>query len=296
MRIEKTTVLSDTQVQQVKTLEDEAFLPEGLQNHAFLSNEINFNKDIPCFYLGYEGETLTAFLSVFIPSSAEAEIAAVTHPHYRRQGRFAALFACAGSELLRAGIPKILFIVESGSLSGAAVLKSFAYAEWDHAEYTMTRGTPAEQEPAFDLEFIRLNRDNIPVFEAIITQAFPGTHDNKNYYDETITSATREGWLACKNGKAAGCFCLSVENGRCYLYGLAVDEKYRRKGYGRQMTMFALMQGLEKAQIVVLDVDSNNPAAFELYKNCGFRVDFQVDYYALALQEDAEHFRYKTEG
>jgi ribosomal protein S18 acetylase RimI-like enzyme len=48
--------------------------------------------------------------------------------------------------------------------------------------------------------------------------------------------------------------------------------------------MFALMRGLKKTQTVVLDVDSNNPAAFELYKQCGFKVDFQVDYYALPLQ------------
>ncbi len=45
------------------------------------------------------------------------------------------------------------------------------------------------------------------------------------------------------------------------------------------MVGFALNEGLKKPDKVVLDVDSENSTAFNLYKKCGFQIDFQVDYY-----------------
>jgi len=40
---------------------------------------------------------------------------------------------------------------------------------------------------------------------------------------------------------------------------------------------------MKKADKVVLDVDSENPTAFYVYKKCGFGIDFQVDYYKYGL-------------
>jgi len=80
MIIEKTNRLTEDQLASILNLENTAFKEDALTNHAFLSNEINFNKEPPCFYMGYENNELVAFLTTFIPTSFEAEILAVTHP------------------------------------------------------------------------------------------------------------------------------------------------------------------------------------------------------------------------
>ncbi len=112
MRIEMTNKLTENQITEILNLETVLFGEDALENHAFLSNEINFDKTVQCFYMGYENDVLVAFLTTFIPTSYEGEILAVTHPDYRRRGYFKKLFQCAKETLLLKGINKVLLVVE----------------------------------------------------------------------------------------------------------------------------------------------------------------------------------------
>lgn len=69
-----------------------------------------------------------------------------------------------------------------------------------------------------------------------------------------------------------------------YCYGVGIIKKYRGKGLGKQLMTFILDEGLKHTNKIVLDVDSSNPAAYNLYLKCGFEVDFQVDYYLYDLE------------
>ncbi|HAR86062.1 MAG TPA: hypothetical protein DCR69_10055 [Clostridium sp.] len=117
------------------------------------------------------------------------------------------------------------------------------------------------------------------MFEKITREAFPDLEDSSNFIDTVIYSENRRGYIAYKEGAPVGVFDFNYEEGHAFLYGVAIAIPYRGKGFGKQLVGFALNEGLKKSDKVVLDVDSENPTAFNLYKKCGFQIDFQVDYY-----------------
>ncbi|WP_346915836.1 GNAT family N-acetyltransferase [Clostridium sp.] len=279
MRIEMTNKLTENQITEILNLETVSFGEDALENHAFLSNEINFDKTVQCFYMGYENDVLVAFLTTFIPTSYEGEILAVTHPEYRGRGYFKKLFQCAKETLLLKGINKVLLVVEPKSRSGVEVLKSFKYVELERSEYRMSYSSSKTLIEYPNLQFFQVNNENKEIFSEITREAFPDLEDSSNFIDTVIYSENRKGYIAYKEGVPVGVFDFNYEEGHAFLYGVAIATAYRGEGFGKQLVGFALNEGLKKSDKVVLDVDSENPTAFNLYKKCGFQIDFQVDYY-----------------
>lgn len=284
MIIEKTNILSDKQIKAIKDLEDIIFKEEGLKNNAFLSNEINFDKTVPCFYLAYEKDELVAFLNTFIPSPSEGEVIAFTHLKFREKGYFKELFKCAKEELLEVGIEKVLLAVEPKSKSGIAVLEKFKEAKWEHSEYKMAHDGLEDIPKYPDLSFIELNNSNREIYVGINLEAFPGLEYNKNFIDTIINSESRKGYIVYENETPIGAFALKYDKEEAYVYNVGINSKYRGKGFGVELMGYAIKDGIEKCDKVVLDVDSNNPIALNLYKKCGFKIDCQVDYYDYKLR------------
>lgn len=283
MRIETTNGLTENQITEILNLETVAFREDNLENHAFLSNEINFDKALHCFYMGYENDELIAFLTTFMPTSYEAEILAVTHPDYREKGYFKKLFQSAKETLVLAGINKILLVVESKSKSGIAALKTFDCAKLEHSEYRMSCNDSKVLPEYPDLQFFEVNNQNKEIFAEITQDAFTDLEESSNFIDTVISSENRKGYIAYKEGTPVGVFDFNYEEGDIFLYGVGIATSYRGKGFGKQLVGFALIEGLKKSDKVVLDVNSENPIAFNLYKKCGFQIDFQVDYYRCEL-------------
>lgn len=283
MIIESTRLLTESQTAAVVALENLSFKEDALENHAFLSSEINFDVNFPCFYLGYEGEDLVAFLTTFAPISMEAEILAVTHPDHRRKGYFKTLLAAARAELLGKGISSILFAAEPKSKPLPHVIASLGNPPLERSEYTMSCSKTAGIAVG-GLTFERVTLANRVVFTAITMEAFPDIEPNSSFISKIIKSPTRMGYIAYNNGVPIGVFDLNFKDeGTVYLYGVAVAKSYRGQGFGKALVWQALVEGLNRSQKMVLDVDSDNPVAFSLYKNSGFAIDFQVDYYRYAL-------------
>ena len=130
-----------------------------------------------------------------------------------------------------------------------------------------------------DLFFSEVNYENKKIFSDITLDAFNDLDENDSFIDTVIECENRVGCIAYKNDTPIGVFDYNYEDRDAFLYGVAIHGDYRGKGFGKQLIGFALEEGLKKRNKVVLDVDSNNPIAFNLYKKCGFKIDFQVDYY-----------------
>lgn len=279
MIIEKTNKLTEDQMARILNLENAAFREDGLENHAFLSNEINFNKKLPCFYMGYEKDELVTFLTTFIPTSYEAEIKAVTHPEYRRKGYFKKLFEAAKEILLTAGVNKALLVVEPKSKSGVSVIKTFEDVKLHHSEYKMSYSDSKALIEYPDLQLIQVNNENREIFTEITHDAFPELEGDSNFIDAVINSKNRKGFIVYKKGVPVGVFDYNYKVVHVFLYGLGIATLHRGKGFGKELVKAALIEGFKKSDKIVLDVDSENPRALNLYKKCGFQIDFQVDYY-----------------
>lgn len=283
MNIVKTNSVTPGQEAEIRELETKSFAEEHLENRAFLSNDLNLDRSLPCFYLGYEGKTLTAFLTTFFPTREDGEINAFTHPDYRRQGRFTSLLQEAFRDLRDAGIGRAVFAVEPNSTSGMASLRSFPAVEWLRAEYRMV-GEEENVPPMAEGRTVRpLEAATKTDYLAISEKAFAEEEEGETLADAIIESQTRQGFLLYDRGEAVGVFDFELDGERIFLFGVAVKEECRNRGYGREIVRYALREGRRLQKPVVLDVDSENPPALHLYRNCGFQTTFQVDYYACPL-------------
>lgn len=268
------------QKEEVINLENLAFERDGLENHGYLSNEINFDKEVPCFYLCHEEGKLIGFLTIFMPTRQEAEIMAVTHPQYQKQGVFSVLLKCAKEELRKNQVEHILYCVEPKSNQARYVLEALHVSEISHSEYRMTllQENALKDLPVQDNLYVKkVCLENASDFVRMRIEAF-GKEEEDHVIEEAIASENRRGYLLYDKITPVGEFVMGYED-ETFIYGVAIDKAFRGKGYGKYLVQKAIELGLERGRKIALDVDSMNPIAMQLYKKCGFEITFQVDYY-----------------
>ncbi len=146
-----TNHLTASQTAHIAALEAVCKEYDSLQGNIFLSDDLNFDSEFPCFYLLYNpdnNEELISFLSVFAPSELEAEIYAYTAPAWRRQGCFNTLLEQALHTLYEYGIDDIFFVHEPESADTQAVLAGLGTV-YRHSECLMKR-SPKTTLPSSD--------------------------------------------------------------------------------------------------------------------------------------------------
>lgn len=281
MTIIKTNSLTTEQERDIALLEKAAYKKYKLGNSAFLSNDINFSRSIPCFFMGYVGERLAAFLTLFMPTKQEAEIVAFTHPDFWEKGCFGQLFDEAAVTLLKYGIKEVLFAVEPKSKNAQAVLKTLGCTDPEHSEYRMVV-TSLDKAPDYSgVHFFEVDNSNKELFRAAIAAVYPDDKDMDNFYDAVVSSDTRHGYILYTD-RPIGIFNIGTEQGAS-LYGVGISPEFRGRGYGKKLMGYAMREGLSLSDKLTLDVDSDNPVAYALYLKCGFKTEFQVDYYRYRL-------------
>lgn len=266
------SALTPKQCAEIEALQKRVYEAEGLQNTAWLSNEINFDRTIPCFFLGHENDVLVSFLTLFLPGRAEGEVVAFTARECRDKGYFTALLEKARKVLKENGVPDFLFALEPQGRQGMAYLyHHFPGAVLSHTEWRMFREPDCAPMP-------------------VGTSAEPVTKENLLEYLEicqpeygdqeaaVLRSEQRASYLVRCCGKPVGVF--SMVNGDVWtLCGVVVAQAERGKGYGRAVVRAALNLACEAGKRVELDVDSENPPALRLYKSFGFKPTFEVQYW-----------------
>ena len=283
MYIFETAVLTPRQTEQVRALEQAACAPEALENGAWLSNELNFDRALPCFYLAWPQDAPgpedapAAFLTLFLPTREQAEVVAFTHPAHRRRGYFKALCARAAARCRAAGIPEFLFAVEPRSAGGRAVLETTPGCVWSHSEYRMEYTGPAPV-PAGRLALQRVDADGAEPYRLFLENDM-GEADVDNYVAASVENPERAAYLAMLDGAPVGMFHINLGEhpGRAFLYGVGISPG--RRGQGLGLMLLALAEARAMRDGVVLDVDSGNAPAYHIYQKLGFCVTFQVDYF-----------------
>ena len=280
MKIDRTNLLSKDQKKQIEELQKICNDIENLESKAFLLNEINFDKTIPCFFLGYEDSKLISFLTIFIPQKQEAEISAFTHPDYRKKGHFYELLEETIKVLKNAEVSKILFLIEPNSNSGKEVLKKFPSAKWNRSEYTLSNKNKAIVPVNQDLTLKLVSSENKAICLKLTEEIFNMSEgENENFIQNAINAPDREAYIAYCGQEPIGIFNLNYEDNTAFIYGLGISHYFQQKGYGKKMLKYVLNKVFMKADKAILDVDSDNPSAYNLYVHNGFKVDFQIDYF-----------------
>lgn len=279
MKINSTNQLNEIQKKQVESLQEQTLIHDKTANKIWLSNEINYDKNLPCFFLAYEGDFLVGFLSIFMPSKYLPEISAFVCPDNRRKGIFSELLYHALTTLKKENIEELLFVVNDASADGLTALNSYK-AVLSHTENCMIcNNFPPKSQNT--LTFVRCDKNNAKLFNFIERSVFSETEDGENFVDALIKDDNRQGFICYKDGVAVGVFTeyFGESSDETFLYGVGILEGYRGLGYGKALLNYALRLGLSRSSKVILDVATTNEKALSIYYGAGFELSFSVSYY-----------------
>lgn len=284
MNIERCTALTEEQEAEIRLLHAACCAPEALQSEVFLSNELNFDRTIPSFFLGRTDGILTSFLTLFLPTRTEGEVTAFTMPAFRRSGQFRRLCAEAADVLKAHGVPSLLFAVEGNAAAGQAALSRIGCTEYQHTEYRMTLDCLPTASTCTDVAVIPVHDEHADRYRALVSAVFERERDNcDTYADATLQNPLREGFMLEADGAGIGVCQMNYEDGVAFLYGLELLPAYRGKGYGEAFVR-GVLQAVPRDRLpVILDVDSENQAALSLYRKLGFREVFRIDYHSMRI-------------
>lgn len=283
MLIKELNHLENDLIEEMRELESICKDFDGLNGTIFLDTTFNFNKDMKSKFLIYEDDRLASFLSIFIPTSHEAEISAYTLPKYRRKGYFAMLLQNAVKELKEYEVEDILFVCESKSTTGKEVVKRLN-AKYDFTEYSLRYANTVNKSLDSYKYLSRLCTPNIEDLETIVCMSqriFDEEYeDAKSMIQNTFESKDRIQYASIFEDKYVGMGCASFAEDEISIYGLGILPEHQGRGLGKEL-LFLILNDLEKKHHtnITIDVNSANEKAFKLYKNNGFQVEISYDYY-----------------
>ncbi|MFZ2540025.1 MAG: GNAT family N-acetyltransferase [Oscillospiraceae bacterium] len=280
MTILKQTTLTEEQTTQIRALEQLCKSYDGLKSSLYLSGEINFDKNMNCFFLLYDENVLVSFLTIFCPTKCEAELSALTKPAYRNMGCFNQLYTATKAELKHADVNEILFVHEPQSLEAKAVLNKLPI-NYDFSEYVMDYVGGAITVPNQELSLLPVNQSDRDAIVSLSTSSFEGESVDvaRHWFDSRFSSKTSTIYKAIANGTIVGTLCVNFEEEPNSIFGLSIGREYRGNGYGKQMLLTILSILKKDNKAICLEVNSTNDVAFAMYKKYGFTIRAQNDYY-----------------
>ena len=283
MKIKITNLLTKTEKDQVLSLQAKCNSFDNLKNEAYLSTEINVLRNLPSFFLGYEGNELIAFIASFMPDNTAAEITTFVHPKFRSKGYFRQLFSCVKEIYAMCSVPKLQFCLEYGSRTGIEVAEHFGTTALDRSEYTLfirEYNVPFKSNP---LKLVYINTENIDIFTPYLNECYG--KDERDILSIAVASRDRIPFAVCKENEPVGFFVLLTEPGKTVIHCVAVRKILRGQGYGKLLMDHATREALKVRTTAELDVDSDNPAAYHIYKSMGYKEKLRLDYYDFALSK-----------
>ena len=204
MKILELHELNKQQIKDIRKLEDICKEKDGLKGEVFLSNELNFNKEVNCYFLLYEGETLISVLSMFIPTTQEAEVSAYTLPDERQKGYFKLLLEKAVEELSNYGVSKILFVHEPKSKSAKCVLKKLD-VKYDFSEYLLVYDLTNSLDCSSKLKLVPVQKENVNEIAVLHVDIFHKSLEvGKSMVNRYLNSEDRIPYMAKLNDEIIG--------------------------------------------------------------------------------------------
>lgn len=238
-------------------------------------------------FLFYDNGTLVGYLDLDSWGIEEKEAVGMVHPDYRRQSIFTKLRTAAKAECTSRGITRLLLVCEQASNSGQAFVKASS-AKHDFSEYEMLLQI-FQARRTFDerLVFREANASDRDTLVSVKAVSFGSTEENiAQMVEKALQDSRRHFYLTTFGNASLGCeepvgiLRLDEMQDTIGIYGFGVLPAYRGLGYGRQMLEEAIRTIRARSQkTIMLDVDTTNTKAINLYQSCGFIVKTTYDYY-----------------
>jgi ribosomal protein S18 acetylase RimI-like enzyme len=242
---------------------------------------LNWNKEMPCWFLYYSKEVLMAVLSVFAPLQEESELSLYVHPAVRCQGVATKLISKAIEVLSGYGSPRYLLVCDNASASGMAFIAKKGLA-LHHSEYSLTYDQTNAIVPVTHCMMIRKAiEDDFEPLVGLIKDAFgEERHQVENFVRSSMDSVQRDVFVGSLDGKLVATASVGYDSKEVASINMvAVSQAMQGQGLGKEIIQTLIEPLVAKKMEIVIEVFSTNMRAYGLYKKIGFTETRVVNYY-----------------
>ena len=282
--IQATNTLNDHQLLEAKALIAICQKYDGTFRDPYLSNMLNFDPDMPAFFLYYEKGELVGLLTVYA-DDPDVEVAILVHPNHRRQGIARALYRSFETETASYPIESVTFQTERVFLERHPEFASnWGLVEDEETETWLGRDrTPYELDPRSDVEVRLAEPSYLETIARLHHQTFSDEMESQEVSQRYISEALKDPYsllyILLKDGQVIGVCTVDVSGTSNYLYGLAIAEADRGKGYGSYLAKSLVNKLIDQNdKAFQIAVEDSNVGAKRLYEKIGFVKQTQVVY------------------
>ena len=278
--IQSTNTLNDHQLLEAKALIAVCQKYDGTFRDPYLSNMLNFDPDMPAFFLYYEKGELVGLLTIYADDQ-DVEVAILVHPNHRRQGIARALYGSFEKETASYPIESVTFQTERVFLENHPdFVSNWGLVEDEETETWLGRDRTAYAlDSRSDVDVLLAEPSYLEAIAQLHHQTFADEEVSHRYILEALKDPDSLLYMLLKEGQVIG-VCTVDMSGKCnYLYGLAIAEVYRGQGYGSYLAKSVVNQLMEKNdKEFQIAVEDDNVCAKRLYEKLGFVTQTQVVY------------------
>lgn len=282
--IQSTNTLNDHQLLEAKALIAVCRNYDGTFRDPYLSNMLNFDPDMPAFFLYYEKGELVGLLTVYA-DDPDVEVAILVHPNHRRQGIARALYGSFEKETASYPIESVTFQTERIFLERHPDFASnWGLVEDDETETWLGKDRrPYPLVNDSNLEVLLADRSYQDQISQLKFQAFSEEHESREVVDRYVAKALKDPesrlYILLKDGQVIGTCTVDLSSNTNYFYGLAIAELERGNGYGSYLAKSLVNQLIEQNdKEFQIAVEDSNVGAKHLYEKLGFVKQTQVVY------------------
>jgi ribosomal protein S18 acetylase RimI-like enzyme len=288
MIIKSVSRLETEMKKQIHELEQICSKADGVTYLTDLDDSLNAHKEMNHTFLCYKEGKLIAFLHLFAPMSAEAELSALTRPDYRRKGYFTALLLRATEELNIFQVSDLLFVSQA-SFPDKQISEHFG-ATYEFSEHLMSLNRSTYKVEHADHQKIVMKQQKMKDMEQLIDVSVSSFNDSKedaqNLIEMALLSANRRGFMAMLDDKIIGICYVRFDETEAFIFGLGVQAEAQGRGLGGAFLRLILNELFSGAvSVVKLEVESKNASALHLYKKMGFTADETIDYHRVYVKD-----------
>lgn len=276
--------LSQEELSEAKKLINCCQAYDGTYRAPYLSNMLNFDPNMSAFFLYYEKGELVGLLTVYADDQ-DVEVTILVHPDYRRQGIARALFTSFEKETASFPIRSVTFQTERIFLeSHPDFVSNWGLVEDEETETWLGKDRrPYQLANVSNLEVLLADSSYQDQISQLQFQAFSEDYESREVADRYVAEALKDPesrlYILLKNGQFIGTCTVDLSTNTNYLYGLAISEPERGKGYGSYLAKSLVNQLIEQNdKEFQIAVEDSNVGAKRLYEKIGFVKQTQVVY------------------
>ena len=286
--------LSQEELSEAKKLIDCCQAYDGTYRDPYLSNMLNFDPNMPAFFLYYEKGELVGLLTVYADDQ-DVEVTILVHPAHRRQGIARVLYRSFEKETASYPIESVTFQTERVFLDRHPdFVSNWGLVEDEDTETWLGKDRrPYPLEKLSNLELLLADSSYQEQISQLKFQAFSEEHESREIVDRYVAEALKDPesrlYILLKDGQVIGTCTVDLSTNTNYFYGLAISESERGNGYGSYLAKSLVNQLIEQNdKEFQIAVEDSNVGAKRLYEKIGFVKQTQVVYLNAKGARDSE--------